>query len=139
MATLIRGTAALFNIADGLDADPTTGSVGCDSTITITGDSDISTVACIGSVLKSQIAGAKTSTLTFSSSTLDAAPYPVDLFGSTGLAVGQDCSCEVNMGDTSDTLIKITGPLSSCEYGVDASGHNTISGTVTISAAGTWL
>lgn len=139
MATLISGINASMNIADGLDSDPASGSIGCDTTVTITGDADVSTVACLGSVLKSQIAGAKSASLSFSCSTEDATPYPIDLFGSTGIAVGQGTSAEIDFGDDSDTKLKVTGYISEAEYSVDATSNNTLSGTLVITAVGTWL
>lgn len=139
MSTLVSGINASMFIVDGLDADPTTGSVGCDTTVTITGDADIATVACLGSELKSQIAGAKSASLSFSSSTENAAPEPIDLFASTGIAVGQAVSAEIDFGDTSDTKLKVTGYLTEAEYGVDATANNTLSGTIAITAVGTWV
>jgi len=132
MATLISGINSSFFIKTGLNSTPTA-DLGCTTSFTLGASADMSTVACLGSVLKSGIAGAKTVTCSFSGATLDSAADPVDILASTGIYISGPVAVIIDWGNGAGTTKGFSGYLQSFEYGLDASGNNTYSGTIAVS------
>lgn len=128
---LISGINSTFFIKTGLNSTPTA-DIGCTSTVTLGSDSDVSTVACLGSVLKSAISGAKVVTCSFSGSTHNSDADPVDILASTGIYVSGPVAVILDWGDVAGTTKSFSGYLSKFEYGIDAAGANTYSGTIAV-------
>lgn len=132
MATLISGINATFWIKTGLNSTPTA-DIGCTTSFTLGASADMATVACLGSVLKSGIAGAKTVTCSFSGATLNSDAYPADLLASAGIYVSGPVAVIVDWGNGAGATKGFSGYLQSFEYGLDAAGNNTYSGTIAVS------